>query len=259
MGLIDTHTHLNSEELYKDRRLLVQNALNFGVSKMIVVGYDLESSKLAVKIAHEFKGICYAAVGIHPSETIKAEYNTLNKLEELLKDECVVAVGEIGYDFHYNDVPELIQTDYFLRQIKLADTYKKPIIIHMRDATMKTIKLLKDNKRFLNHSGVIHCYGGSAENVKDFTDLGFFISFGGPLTFLNGKTAKEAILKVPLDKLLFETDAPYLAPHPFRGKTNEPVNITYVAKEASKILNMPLDQLINIESNNADILFNLCK
>ena len=259
MKLIDTHTHLNSKELYKDRKLLIKKAISLGVKKMIVVGYDLVSSKKALKLAHEFEGIVYAAIGIHPSETIKAEYDDMKNLEELIKDPLVVAVGEIGYDFHFDDVPELIQKDYFIRQIKLADKYAKPIIVHMRDATEKTLQLFEETKTYLNRSGIIHCYSGSKESVKEFMKYDFYISFGGPLTFLNSKTPKEAIKEVPLNRLLFETDCPYLSPHPFRGQLNEPSNIILVLKEASKLLSISEEELSNIEYANAEAFINLCK
>lgn len=255
--IIDTHTHLNSPELFKKRDLLIKKAISLGVKKMIVVGYDYDSSKKAIQIAHEYPGVVYAIVGIHPSETVKCEDFTLNEIEELIKDKYCVGVGEIGYDFHWDDVPELIQTDFFVRQIKLAHLYHKPIMIHMRDATEKTIEILRKNKEFITNGGVIHCYSGSAESVKDFVDLGFYISFGGPLTFTNNKKGKEALLKVPLDRLLFETDSPYLAPHPFRGQENEPCNTTFVVKEAAILLDRYPSDLEQIEENNVKRLFGI--
>jgi len=255
--IIDTHCHLNDPSLYKKRAFLVKKALSLGVRKMICIGYDYPSSALAVQIAHEFPGVVYAAVGIHPSETIKAEAEDLSNIEKLISDELVIAVGEIGLDFHFDDVPELIQTNYFVRQIKLANKYQKPIIIHMRDASQKTIDILNENKELIKKGGIIHCYGGSAEQVKDFTKLGMYISFGGPLTFLNSKTPKESILKVPDNRLLFETDSPYLSPHPFRGQENEPSNVTLVVKEAAKILGRSEDELSLIEESNFHKLFNV--
>ena len=208
MRVIDTHTHLNDKDLYPKRDELIKNAISFGVEKMIIIGFDSASSELAVEIAHEYPGTCFAVVGIHPCECLKPGNENYDRIEKLLLDECVVGLGEIGYDFHWDDTPVDVQEKYFIDQIKLADKYNKPIIIHMRDATEKTLTTLKNHKMYLNNGGIMHCYGGPKELVKDFVDLGFYISFGGPLTFKNAKTPKEAILSVPLDKLLFETDAP---------------------------------------------------
>jgi len=254
--VIDTHCHLNDKELYKQRDFLVKKALTVGVKKMICVGYDYPSSLLAVQIAHEYPGIVYAAVGIHPSETVRADAEDLQKIEKLLSDPAVVAVGEIGLDFHFDDVPELIQKDYFAKQIKLADEYSKPIIVHMRDASKATLDVFNDYKDYV-HYGIIHCYSGSAEQVKDFVNYGMYISFGGPLTFTNAKTPKEAILEVPTDRLLFETDSPYLAPHPLRGQLNDPSNTILVVKEAAKILGQSEEDLGTIETNNVRKLFNI--
>ena len=145
--IIDTHCHLNDPSLYKNRDLIIKKAINMGVKKMICVGFDYPSSVLAVQIAHEYPGIVYAAVGIHPSETLRAESEDLKRIEELLVDKYVVAVGEIGLDYHFDDVPDIIQRDFFVRQLKMASTYNKPVIIHMRDATEQTLNILKTNKR----------------------------------------------------------------------------------------------------------------
>jgi len=259
MRLIDTHTHLNDPSLYQDRKVLVGKALSNGVEKMIIIGYDLESSKLAVKIAEEFEGICYAAIGVHPCECLKTPKNYLEQLEKLSKSKYVVAIGEIGYDFYWKDVDEKTQTKFFLQQIKLADKLNLPIILHVRDAISKTLDFLRENKQYINHSGIMHCYCGSKEMAKDFIDLGMYISFGGPLTFKNGRVAKEAITAVPLDKLLFETDAPYLAPHPLRGTRNEPNNVVLVAKTAAEILNKTEEEISSIEFENAERFLSICK
>lgn len=255
--IIDTHTHLNSEELFKKRDELIRKALSFNVKKMIVVGYDIESSKLALKIAHEYKGIVYATVGIHPEEAIKCEDYTLASLEKMMEDECCIGVGEIGYDFHYDDVPELIQTDFFERQLRMAHRHHLPIMIHMRDATEKTLSLLRANKEYLEDGGIIHGYSGSKESVKDFIDLGFYLSFGGPVTFKNGKKAKEVAAYVPDDRLVVETDCPYMAPDPVRGTRNSSINLKYIIAEIARIKGKTVEETMQMLYNNSRNLYRL--
>lgn len=255
--IIDTHCHLNSPQLYSKRDELIKKAQAVGVCKFIVVGYDLKSSQLAVKISEEYPGVVFAAVGIHPSDAIKAGKNDLAEIEELIQHQNVIGVGEIGLDYYWMDSPKELQEEFFIKQLELADKYKKPFIIHMRDATEDTLKILTKHKHLVNNSGIMHCYSGSAEIVDAFLKLGLYISFGGPLTFKNARVPKEAILKVPFEKLLFETDCPYLAPHPLRGKENEPANVMLVGEEASKILNIPYEELIKIEHQNVLRLFKI--
>ena len=248
--IFDTHCHLNSPELYPDYVQYISNATVVGVTRFMVVGYDLDSSKKAVEIAKAYPNICYAAVGIHPSEILKCQPNDLKEIEELLKEDVVKAVGEIGLDYHWDDVPSNIQKEWFEKQIKLAHQYHKPIVIHTRDAAADTYNILYKNKEYIN-KGIMHCYSGSAEMVEQYVSLGMYISLGGPLTFKNARVPKEVVRVVPKDRLLFETDSPYLAPHPFRGKQNEPALITLVIKEAANILQMNYQELCDLEYKNA--------
>lgn len=256
--IIDTHCHLNSEELYSKRAECINKALLLGVNKMIVVGYDVASSKLAIEIAKEYSGIIYAAVGIHPSETIKVESDALQIIEQLAQEPQVVAIGEIGLDYYWKEAPKDLQKQYFAEQIKLAYKYKLPFIVHMREATEDTLELLNENHQFIR-KGIMHCYSGSKESVNDFVKLGLYISFGGPLTFKNARVPKEAIKCVPASRLLIETDCPYLTPHPFRGKENEPANVTLVAKEAATILDISYEELCQTTYDNSLRIFDLCK
>ncbi len=256
--IFDTHCHLNDPNLYSKRKELVQKALLLGVNKMLVVGYDLNSSKLAVEIAKEYSGIIYAAVGIHPSETIHCGENDLKEIEELINESVVVAVGEIGLDYYWKEAPKEIQKEYFVKQIKLAYKYNKPFCVHMRDATSDTLEILKENKQFIR-KGIMHCYSGSSEVVNDFLNLGMYLSFGGPVTFKNARVPKEAIKQVPLNKFLIETDSPYLTPHPFRGQENEPAYVTVVAKSIADQLSTSYDDICQLTYQNALEVFALCK
>jgi len=248
--IFDTHCHLNSPELYPEYQKHIDNALLVGVKRFLVVGYDLDSSLKAIEIAKAYPGVCYAAIGIHPSEILKCKENDLDRIKELLKEDVVKAVGEIGLDYHWDDVPRDIQKEWFEKQIKLAHKYHKPIVIHTRDAAEDTYSILKNNKEYI-YKGIMHCYSGSAEMVKMYTDLGMYISLGGPLTFKNARVPKEVIKVVPKDRLLFETDSPYLAPHPLRGKQNEPALITLVIKEASYLLDIEYEKLASLTYKNA--------
>lgn len=240
----DTHCHLNDKSFKKDRKKIIKKAKEKNISKMIVVGWNIKSSKKAIKIAKKHKNI-YASVGIHPSNVKKSKRKDLLKLKKLLKNKKVVALGEIGLDYHWDKDNKKNQKHFFVEQIKIAKEFKKPIIIHTRDAVVDTYKIIKENKKNI-YKCVMHCFSYSYEEAKNYLDLGFFISLGGPLTFKNGKKAREIVEKININKLLIETDSPYLTPHPYRGKRNDPSYLPFIEKEVSKIK----------KTNCKEILFN---
>lgn len=248
----NTHSHLNSEELYQDRDLYIQNALDNKVTNIVVVGYDLETSKLALQIAHEYPFI-YAAVGIGPNDCLDTTDEEINQVEELLQDHRVVALGEIGLDYYWDTVPRDKQKDIFLKQIEIAKKYNKPIVIHSRDAYEDTYTILKEAA----HYGIMHCYSGSAEMAKRFIKIGFMISLAGPVTFKNARVPKEVAKAIGIDYLLIETDCPYLTPHPFRGKLNEPANVVYIAQEIAKLKSMEIEDVARITAFNAKKVFGI--
>jgi len=252
----DTHVHLNSEQ-YENIDEIINNALNNKVSKMIVVGYDLQSSIKAVEIASKYDFI-YASVGIHPSEIKKMKENDLREIEKLLTNKKVVAIGEIGLDYHWDTDNKDKQKEIFELQIKWSKKYNLPIVIHSRDAGLDTYEILKKNKEYYN-KGIMHCYSYSLELAKQFEKLGFLFSFGGPLTFLNAKQNKEVVKAIDLSKILTETDAPYLTPHPFRGKMNEPKYIHLVVKEMAVLKNMREEEVASITYENACNFFGIEK
>jgi TatD DNase family protein len=248
----NTHSHLNSEQLYENRDLYIKRALENDVNYIVVAGYDLSSSYLAVEIANEYPFI-YATVGISPNDCLDTNDEDLKKIETLLQNPKVVALGEIGLDYYWDDVPERKQKEIFLKQIDIAKRYNKPIVIHARDAYEDTFQILKA----ANHYGIMHCYSGSAEMAKRYIEIGFKISLAGPVTFKNARVPKEVAKAIGIDHLLIETDCPYLTPHPFRGKLNEPANVVYIAQEIAKLKSMEIEDVARITTFNAKELFGI--
>ncbi|MGN1277758.1 MAG: TatD family hydrolase [Floccifex sp.] len=248
----NTHTHLNSEQLYPNREMYIQHALDNGVEYIVVAGYDLESSRKAIEIAHEYPFV-YATVGISPNDCLKTTDEDLNEIERLLQDPRAVALGEIGLDYYWDDVPRNQQRDIFLKQIDIAKKHQKPIVIHARDAYEDTYAILKQAA----HYGIMHCYSGSAQMAKRYIDIGFEISLAGPVTFKNAKVPKEVASTIGIDHLMIETDCPYLTPHPFRGKLNEPANVVYIAQEVAKLKNMEIEDVARITTFNAKKMFGI--
>ena len=245
--LFDTHVHLNDSE-YEDYDKIIQDALKENVTKMVVIGFDYNSSKKAVDIANRYPFI-YAAIGIHPSED-KTDYHTdLIKLEKLISNK-VVAIGEIGLDYHYLQIDKKRQEELFVLQLKLAKKYNLPICIHSRDACQDTYRILKENKDCYN-KGIMHCYSYSKEMANKFSRLGFIFGIGGVVTYKNAKEIKDVVENLDLSKIVLETDAPYLAPTPFRGKVNEPKYIGYVAKEIAILKNLSQEKIEEITYKNA--------
>lgn len=248
----DTHCHLNSEQLYENKDEFIKHALDNHVEMMVVVGYDLESSKKAVEIAKEYPFI-YAAVGIGPNDCLNTTTQDLQIIDEYLNEPKVVALGEIGLDYYWDDVPSDKQKDIFQQQVDLAKKHQKPIIIHCRDAYEDTYEVLKRN----GHPGIMHCYSGSVEMAKRFIDLGFYISLAGPVTFKNARVPKDVAEKIGLEHLLIETDCPYLTPQPYRGTLNEPANVVYIAQEIAKLKNMEIESVASQTTFNAKKVFGI--
>ena len=256
MKIIDTHCHLNDEALYKDLDNVISRARQAGVEKMVVVGWDEASSKLAIQIAEQYDFI-YAVIGFHPENVFdiddKILYDTLN----LYKHPKVVGIGEIGLDYHWTKDPDKreIQKEYFIKQIEFANEVGLPISIHSREAFADTLEILKQYPPL--HSGVMHCYSGSVENIQDIINLNLYIGLDGPVTFTNAKTPKEVAAEVPLEKLVVETDCPYLSPHPLRGTINEPANICLVIDAIADLKQMSKKHLLEVVYDNSCRLFNL--
>lgn len=248
----NTHSHLNSDELYFNRDEFIKHALENHVDYIVVAGYDLPSSKKAIEIAHEYPFI-YATVGISPNDCLNTTDDDLKEIETLLQDPRAVALGEIGLDYYWDDVPRDKQKDIFQKQIDIAKKHGKPIVIHARDAYEDTYSMLKKAA----HRGIMHCYSGSVEMAKRYIEIGFEISLAGPVTFKNAKVPKMVATTIGIDHLMIETDCPYLTPHPFRGKLNEPANVVYIAQEIAKLKNMEIEDVARITTFNAKRMFGI--
>lgn len=249
--IFDTHIHLNDEALLNDIDNLIKNAQEKGVNKFLCVGFDINSSKKAIELANKYDCI-YASVGIIPTEHKQYNESSIKELEELLlTSDKIVAIGEIGLDYYWENEPAIKdkQKEMFIRHIELANKHNLPISIHCRDAIQDTFDVLKEYK--VNNKGIMHCYSGSLESAKEFIKLGYKIAFGGTLTFKNSIKSKETIKGIPLTSIVFETDAPYLAPTPYRGKLNIPEYIYETVKYASNLLNIDINELENITYNNS--------
>ena len=256
MRIIDTHCHLNDETLYKDLDNVISRAQSAGVEKMVVIGWDKASSELAIKIAEQYDFV-YAVIGFHPENIFDINEEVLYETLNLCKHPKVVGIGEIGLDYHWSKEPEKreLQKKYFIKQIDFANKVGLPISIHNRDAFADTLTILKEHKPL--HGGVMHCYSGSVENINDIINLGLYIGLGGPITFKNAKTPKEVAAEVPLEKLVVETDCPYLAPHPLRGTVNEPANISLIVDAIAEARDMSKKHLLDVLYQNSCKLFNL--
>lgn len=251
--LIDTHCHLNTSKFKDNLEEVIQRALNNDVKVMIVVGFDHETNRIAIELAERYHFI-YATVGFHPTEAKCIKEDDFDKLIPLLNHNKVVGIGECGLDFYWDKDHIEEQIVVFKRQIELSLEYNLPLIIHMRDASEATYNVLSEYKKL---KGIMHCYSGSKEMSELFINLGLHISLGGPVTFKNGHKPKSVAEVVPLDKLLVETDSPYLSPHPYRGKTNEPARVKLVAEEIARLKNMSYKDIAYQTSINAINLFDL--
>lgn len=250
---IDTHVHLDSPQFDDDREEIIQRAAEQGVARMVNIGFNRETIPSTMKLAETYDSI-YAAVGWHPQDAMTMKPDDLDWIESLCQHEKVVAIGEIGLDYYRDTSSKEVQQDVFREQIRLARKLNKPIIIHNREAHQDVVEILKEEKAD-QVGGVMHCFSGSWEVAEQCMKLGFYISFGGPITFKNAKKPKEVLARVPLDRLLIETDCPYLAPHPNRGKRNEPGFVPLVAEAAAQIKGIGMDEIAKITSENAFDLF----
>ncbi|ACX53191.1 hydrolase, TatD family [Ammonifex degensii KC4] len=254
MELIDTHCHLNDPRLEADLPEVLARARQAGVKVMIVVGYDLASSAKAVALAEREKDL-YATVGVHPHDAAKVPPDYLERLRSWAKTGKVVAVGEIGLDFYRNLSPPARQREVFLAQLHLARELSLPVVIHCRDAYDELYSLLKGEKSELE--GVLHCFSGTWREAERFLALGFYLSFAGTITFPRSDSLAEVVARMELERLLLETDAPYLAPVPHRGKRNEPAYLVHIARKVAEIRGMRVEEVAAASAASARRLFGL--
>ncbi|MFC4811885.1 TatD family hydrolase [Paenibacillus sp. GCM10023250] len=253
--LIDTHTHLDSPKFDADREAVIERALEAGVHTLVNIGFNRETIPTTMALAERYPFI-YAAVGWHPVDSIDMTPADLEWIASLLEHPKVVALGEIGLDYHWDTSPKDVQQRVFRQQIALAKEKRKPIVIHNRDAHEDVVRILREEGAS-EVGGIMHCYSGSWETAKQCLEMNFYISFGGPLTFQNARVPKEVMAKVPLDRLLIETDAPYLAPHPHRGKRNESSFVRLVANTMAEISGKSVEEIAEITTENAKRCFGI--
>lgn len=279
MDFFDNHAHYNDEKFEVDRDEIIKEIYNSGVTKFICAGYSLESSIAALEIVERYDFI-YTTAGISPNDipgeiqdedlinkteqekeelftkSLQIVDNQLIKIEELAKNKKVVAIGEIGLDYHWNKENKELQKQVFIKQIELANKLNLPIVIHTREAVMDTLDILKNVKPTIK-PGIFHCCPLNPELVKEALKLGFYISFAGPVTFKNSKNAREVVEMVPLEQMLIETDSPYLAPEPLRGTRNDSRNVKLIAQKIAELKNTDIETVAKKTYENATKVYDL--
>lgn len=253
--LFDSHAHIDDNRFDSDRLETIERARENGVTGIINIGADMASSARSVALAQAHEGI-YAAVGIHPHDAkaaVNADYDRMAEWVE--QEKKVVAIGEIGLDYYYDLSPREVQQEVFIRHIDLARQLRKPIIIHDRDAHGDVMNIVKKEAKGI--IGIFHCYSGSLEMAKEVLKLGFYVSFAGPVTFAKSTKLKEIAAAVPLERLLVETDSPYLTPHPHRGRRNEPAHVRLVAEEVARLRGLSLEAVAEATTQNVKQLFHI--
>ncbi len=246
--MIDTHAHILSE-FYDNIDELIEELKSKEIIKIINCADSTETSKEVLNIYKKYEGYLLPSVGIHPENIENAN---VNDIEELIKNNKVFAVGEIGLDYHYNDENKEKQREYFIKQLDLAIKYDLPVIIHIREAMQECFDILKTRK----NRGIIHCFSGSAEMAKEYIKLGYKLGIGGVLTFKNSKLY-EVLQIIDLKDIVLETDSPFLSPEPYRGKKNKPSNVYYVAKKIAEIKNISIEEVINTTTKTASQIFDI--
>jgi TatD DNase family protein len=252
---IDSHAHLDDKRFDTDRDELINSLSDNGIEAVLNPGADLKSSKNALFLAEKYPFI-YAAVGCHPHDTKYMNDDTMNIFKEMAKNNKVIAIGEIGLDYYYDNSDRDTQKKWFREQIRLAKELDLPYIVHDRDAHEDILNIMKE-EHYDGARGILHCYSGSVELSREFIKLGFYISLAGPVTFAKARVSKLVAKEIPFDKLLIETDSPYLTPEPFRGKRNEPKYVRYVAEEIAKIRNVSIDEVAERTKENFKTLFEI--
>ena len=250
--LFDSHCHYNDEKFNTDREEVIKQNIEKGITKAVIAGYSLEGSKQAIQIAEKYPQKLYATVGISPNDVDNID---LNEIKEMAQNPKVVAIGEIGLDYYWNKENKELQKQTFINQIELANELNLPIVIHTREATIDTIQILKTNP--VTQKGIFHCCPLNQELIKEATKLDYYISFSGNITFKNSKNADQCIKLVPKERILIETDSPYMTPEPLRGQRNTPANVKYTAQKIAEVLGLPLEEVAELTYQNALKIFNL--
>ena len=246
--IFDTHSHYDDKAFDSDRDEILGGLLAKGIGKVVDVGADMPSSKMALELAKQYEFV-YAALGVHPSEVEGLTEDDMAWISSHAAHEKVAAIGEIGLDYHWPEPEPALQKQWFRRQIELAKEVKLPIIVHSRDAAEPTMQIIQETKAY-ECGGVIHCYSYSPEMAEEYVKMGFFIGMGGVLTFKNAKKLKEAAAELPIERILLETDCPYLAPEPYRGKRNSSLYLPQVVAALAEIKGLTCQEIEDITWHN---------
>lgn len=247
----ESHAHYDDRRFREDREELLTLLPSCGIDYVVNIGCDVKSSKQSIRLTEKYDYF-YATVGIHPHELYDMSSQTIAELRRLSAHKKVVAIGEIGLDYYYDTHPRELQQFWFRQQLRLAEEVQKPVVIHSRDASQETFDIIKSSSV---RQGVIHCYSGAWQMAMDYVDMGFYIGVGGVVTFSNAKKLVEVVEHVPLEKILIETDSPYLAPNPNRGKRNDSRNLEYIVNKIAEIKNLSLENVAKVTQDNAKSLF----
>ncbi len=247
--MIDTHCHLCKEDYNNVDEIIEHMEDNY----MIAAGVDDKTNKEVLELCKKYYNI-YGAIGIHPNEVKDSKEEELNFIEKHINDNKIMAIGEIGLDYHYGIEEKELQKQYFKKQLDMARKYRKAVVIHSRDSIEDTYQIMKEYK---DVKMTLHCYSGSVEMAKKFLELNVYFGIGGVVTFKNNRILKEVVKMLPLSRILLETDSPYLTPEPYRGTKNEPKNVLLVAEEIAKIKNITLEEVLKITTENAICQFDL--
>lgn len=256
--IFETHAHYDDQAFEEDRELLLNSLQEQGVGKVVNIGASLASSKASLALAEQYPFV-YAAIGVHPDETKELTEENFKELLAMIQQEKVVAVGEIGLDYYWDSTPRDVQKYWFERQLALALQYDLPVVIHSREAAADTLAVMKEWYAKSNGmlSGIIHCFSYGPEIAKEYMKMGFYFGVGGVVTFKNAKKLKEVVQTVPLELLVLETDCPYLAPVPNRGKRNDSSNLQYVAQEIAALKGITAEEVIRVTEDNAKKLYRI--
>ena len=254
--MIDSHVHLDDEAFKEDREDIIKSLGENGIELVINNSSDLPSSERSVELANKYENI-YAAIGVHPHEARTYDDEVEKRLIEISGDKKVVAIGEIGLDYYYDNSPRDVQKEVFKRQIELAARLKKNIVIHSRDAAKDTFDILKKAHEKYDFTALIHCFSQSVDMMREYLKMGDYIALGGAVTFKNAKTPKEVAKAVDLDRLLLETDCPYMTPVPYRGKRNEPKLVKFTCQYIADLRQMDASELEKITEENTKRFFGI--
>ena len=260
MELFDTHSHYNDEKFDEDREEIIKSTYESGVTRFVCAGYNIESSQKAIEMSQKYEFI-YSICGISPNDIPQSEQELWKDIAEITKivkenkTNKIVAIGEIGLDYYWNKENKELQKEAFIKQIDLANEMDMPIVIHSRDASIDTIDIIREH--LVRKAGIFHCCQFNQEMIRQALELGYYISFAGPVTFKNSKNALDVVKMIPLNRILIETDSPYLAPEPNRGKRNDSRNVKFIAQKIADFKEMTIEEIAKITYENANKIFRI--